>query len=235
MSSHQIYSFELGPMENFVYLIHDPGSGRAAVVDPAWEITQVIDFARDHGMQLTDILLTHSHQDHVNAVGRVLESFDAAVHLLKPEAEFWGHKEHPLSTHHGGDRIRLGATEIEMLHTPGHTPGSACYRVGDELITGDTLFVFGCGRCDLKGGDPEQMFTTLRRLKDHLPQHIAIRPGHNYSDKPQSTLAEQAEGNPFMQITDRAEFIQYRMVEHDRIRNTPYRAVHRSAKGDPDT
>src|SRR5690242_7177798 len=112
MPSYQIFSFELGPMENFVYLIHDLDSGRAAVVDPAWEIGQVIDFARDHGMRLTDVLLTHSHQDHVNAVGSVLEYSDAAVHLLKPEAEFWAHKEHPLTTHHGGDRLRLGTTEI---------------------------------------------------------------------------------------------------------------------------
>ncbi len=223
-----IEALELGPMENFVYLVSDRASGRAAVVDPAWEVDRILDLAEQEGVRITDILLTHSHHDHVNGIERVLERHDARVHLLKPEARFWGRDLERPVLHHGGDVIRLGETEIRVLHTPGHTPGSACYHLGDDLITGDTLFVFGCGRCDLAGGDPEQMYDTLRRLATGLPAGTVIHPGHNYAEKPVSTLAEQKAGNPFLHFDDPAAFVHYRMHEHDRIRHTPYHPVPRA-------
>ncbi|HDN69228.1 MAG TPA: MBL fold metallo-hydrolase, partial [Gammaproteobacteria bacterium] len=144
-----IHALELGPMENFIYLIHDHASGRAAVVDPAWDVPEVLALADSRGMRITDILLTHSHHDHINGISEVLEKNDAQLHLMKSEAQFWGNQMDLPTLHHGGDVIALGDTAIKALHTPGHTPGSACYHIGNELITGDTLFVFGCGRCDL--------------------------------------------------------------------------------------
>ncbi len=224
---YTIEALELGPMENFVYLVSDRASGRAAVVDPAWEVDRILELAQQRGVRITDILLTHSHHDHVNGIEQVLERHDARVHLLKPEARFWGRDLERPVLHHGGDVIRLGETEIRVLHTPGHTPGSACYHLGDDLITGDTLFVFGCGRCDLAGGDPEQMYDTLRRLATGLPAGTVIHPGHNYAEKPTSTLAEQKAGNPFLHFDDPAAFVRYRMHEHDRIRHTPYHPVPR--------
>jgi hydroxyacylglutathione hydrolase len=216
---------ELGPMENFVYVIHDHGTGRAAVVDPAWEVDKIIRLVRDKGITITDILLTHSHHDHVNGIRGVLDHYDAQLHLLKVEAKFWDHYLDLPTLHHGGDIIEVGDTAIEVLHTPGHTPGSACYRLGDDLITGDTLFVFGCGRCDLKGGDPETMYDTLRRLRSDLPAKTIIHPGHNYAEKTTSTLGEQAEGNPFLHFDRREDFINYRMRYHDRHRHSPYGPV----------
>ncbi len=224
---YTIEALELGPMENFVYLVSDQASGRAAVVDPAWEVDRILELAQQRGVRITDILLTHSHHDHINGIEQVLERHDARVHLLKPEARFWGRDLERPVLHHGGDVIRLGETEIRVLHTPGHTPGSACYHLGDDLITGDTLFVFGCGRCDLAGGDPEQMYDTLRRLATGLPAGTVIHPGHNYAEKPTSTLAEQKAGNPFLHFDDPAAFVRYRMHEHDRIRHTPYHPVPR--------
>jgi len=224
-SPYRIEALELGPMENFVYLISDRASGRAAVVDPAWEVDRVLALARDRGVRITDILLTHSHHDHINGVEAVLNASDAQVHLLKPEAQFWGRYLDLPTLHHGGDVIPLGETEIQVLHTPGHTPGSACYQLGQELITGDTLFVFGCGRCDLAGGDPEQMYDTLRHLAQDLPAETVIHPGHHYAEQETSTLAEQQTGNPFLHFHDRAAFVRYRMHEHDRLRHTPYRPV----------
>lgn len=220
-----IHALELGPMENFVYLIEDRASGRAAVVDPAWEVPQVLDLARQHGVRITDILLTHSHHDHINGIEDVLQAQDAQLHLLKDEAQFWGSYLDIPTLHHGGDRIALGDTEIEVLHTPGHTPGSACYRIADQLITGDTLFVFGCGRCDLRGGDPEQMFNTLKDMEQNLPDSTVILPGHNYAVKSTSTLKEQREGNPFMHFDDPGRFLHYRMFYHDKHRDGPYGPV----------
>jgi len=225
---YSIYSMELGPMENFIYLIHDHASNTAAIVDPAWEIDEVLDFATSKDIQITDILLTHSHHDHINGLQQTLEKTDAKVHLLKPEAKFWGANLVQPDLHHGGDQIKIGDSMINILHTPGHTPGSACYHVGNDLIAGDTLFVFGCGRCDLAGGDPEEMFQTLKKLKTGLPAATVLHPGHNYAPQsPTSTMETQCQGNPFLHFDTSADFVEYRMHVHDKIRDTPYHAVSR--------
>jgi len=224
-----VHALELGPMENFVYLVHDHASGRAAVVDPAWDVPAVLALARDLGVRISDILLTHSHNDHINGVSEVLAHADAELHLLKAEAQFWGADLAKPSLHHGGDTIMLGDSHIEVLHTPGHTPGSACFHLGDELITGDTLFVFGCGRCDLRGGDPELMHATLKDMATRLPTGTVIHPGHNYAEKTSTTLQEQVEGNPFMHFDQADDFVHYRMHYHDAHRHTPYGPV---CKGD---
>ena len=225
-----IHALELGPMENFVYLVHDHATNRAAVVDPAWEVPKVLALAEQQGVRITDILLTHSHHDHINGIEEVLSAHDAQLHLNRDEARFWGHCLDLPTLHHGGDVIQLGETAIKVLQTPGHTPGSACYHVGDNLITGDTLFVFGCGRCDLSGGDPEQMFVTLKDMAARLPAATVIHPGHNYAEKTTSTLEEQIEGNPFMHFETPERFVQYRMHYHDRHRDSPYRPVMKGAE-----
>ncbi len=222
---YTIEALELGPMENFIYLIIDNQTRRAAVVDPAWDVPEILKLAKDKGVTITDILLTHSHHDHINGIEQVLDVYDAQLHLLKPEAEFWGRHLDLPTLHHGGDIIQLGNTEIEVLHTPGHTPGSACYHIDDQLITGDTMFVWGCGRCDLAGGDPEMMYNTLRKLAT-LPDSTLTLPGHNYSDKATATMEEQRQGNPFMHFHDKDKFVDYRMHQHDRIRHSPYHAEH---------
>ncbi len=225
-----IHRHELGPMENFVYLLHDHASGRGAIVDPAWDVEQVLEDARQHNIRITDILLSHSHYDHINGIDTVLAEYDAEIHLLKAEADFWGARLPKARQHHGGDVIRLGESEIDVMHTPGHTPGSACYLLHDHehhhLIAGDTMFVFGCGRCDLAGGDPEQMYTTLKKIRQQLPADTILLPGHNYApQQPSSTLQAQFEGNPFLHMENQADFVRYRMQLHDKVRDTPYQAV----------
>lgn len=228
VTPYELHALELGPMENRIYIIEDRHTRQAAVVDPAWEPEKILHVLQARGLQLTDILLTHSHHDHINGVAALLEAAPVAqLHLLKPEAEFWGAALERPRLHHGGETLWLGETEIRLCHTPGHTPGSACFHLpaGDDLITGDTLFVFGCGRCDLQGGDPEQMFHTLQDIRENLPAHTRIHPGHHYSVQATSTLAEEAHGNPFLHFQDKAAFVRYRMHEHDRHRHSPYGPV----------
>ncbi len=224
--TYTIHSMELGPMENFVYLIHDHATDTAAIVDPAWEVNKVLDFADTEGIRITDVLLTHSHHDHINGLQQTLEHSDAKVHLLKPEAVFWGASLNKPVLHHGGEEIMIGESPVKLLHTPGHTPGSACYHIGSDLIAGDTLFVFGCGRCDLAGGNPEEMFHTLKKMKAELPSTTLLHPGHNYAPQsPTSTMETQCSGNPFLHFDEPADFVKYRMHVHDKIRDTPYGAV----------
>lgn len=220
-----IHTLELGPMENFIYLVHDHATDRAAVVDPAWDVPAVLALAEKQGMKITDILLTHSHNDHINGISEVLDRYDAQLHLMKEEAQFWEGCIDMPTQHHGGDTIMLGDTPIKALLTPGHTPGSACYHVGNDVLTGDTLFVFGCGRCDMRGGDPEQMYKTLNHMAGNLPAGTVIRPGHNYAEKTTTTMEEQLEGNPFMHFDTCADFRHYRMDYHDGHRHTPYAPV----------
>ena len=222
---YQITAMELGPMENFIYLITDLATRQAAVVDPAWDVTQISQHADQNDIRITDVLLTHSHHDHINGVEEILNRYDPQLHLLKQEAEFWQAQLEQPTIHHGGDIISVGDTSIQILHTPGHTPGSACYLLDDDVITGDTLFVFGCGRCDLQGGDPEEMFSTLKKMGNELAADTVIHPGHNYAEKEVSTVDEQLEGNPFMHFEECSDFVKYRMHTHDKTRNTPYHPI----------
>ena len=111
---YSIDALELGPMENFIYLLSDKKTGHAAVVDPAWEVPEILKLVKDKGVRITDILLTHSHHDHINGVEGILKNYDAQLHLLKDEAKFWGESlAHP-SLHHGGDSIKIGESEIKI-------------------------------------------------------------------------------------------------------------------------
>jgi len=216
---YSIDSLELGPMENFIYLFTDKSTQRSAVIDPAWDVPKILALAKDKGVKITDILLTHSHPDHINGIDGILEHYDAQLHLLNAEAKFWGESlAHP-ALHHGGDNIKVGDSEIKILHTPGHTPGSACYQIDDNLITGDTMFVFGCGHCTL-GGEPNTLYDTLSKLKK-MPGDTLILPGHNYAEKSTSTMHEQCEGNPFLHFDNAEDFVEYRQHTHDKIRTYP--------------
>ncbi|CAK0743666.1 hydroxyacylglutathione hydrolase [Gammaproteobacteria bacterium] len=196
-NSFFLHILELGPMENFVYLIQDHATNQVAVVDPGWEPEKILALAQDLGVTITDILLTHSHFDHIGGLDALLEATQARLHLSESEARFWGKYRDLPTLHQEGDIISLGQTPIKVLHTPGHTPGSVCYHLDVHLLTGDTLFVLGCGRCDLPGGDPKEMRRTLRRLGE-LPGETIVHPGHNYGREPFSTMAEQLVDNPSM-------------------------------------
>ncbi len=217
-----VYSLELGPMDNFIHIIHDLNTGHAAVVDPAWDVDAIMAKLDEHGAVLTDVLLTHSHEDHINGLEELLAARPAKVHIAADEASFWINSPVDSILHKDGDELLIGDTQVRWLLTPGHTPGSSCFQMEKTLITGDTLFVFGCGRCDLQGGDPVEMFRTLQHLKTIIPDDTIVYTGHNYGDRPTSDMAIQKDGNPFLHWKDVDAFVKYRMEIHDRVRDTPY-------------
>lgn len=222
---HSIHALELGSMQNFIYLLKDKATGRCAVIDPAWDVPAIEQKATDIHASITDVLLTHSHHDHINGLDELLERHDVPVHILKTEYEFWGETVTTAKLYNDGDVIQLGETDIRIVHTPGHTPGSVCFHVGDDLFTGDTLFIFGSGRCDLDGGDPRQLFHSLQHLKAHIPPHTQIYCGHHLATQTTSTLAEQIEGNPFLHFKNADAFSEYRMVTHGKTRNYPLEPI----------
>tara|TARA_B100000900_G_scaffold229662_1_gene195047 strand:- start:1063 stop:1758 length:696 start_codon:yes stop_codon:yes gene_type:complete len=220
-----IKTFDVGPMSNIIYLIWDRKTKEAALVDPAWDLKDVFRFIKSNNLILKKILLTHSHHDHVNSIDLLLERYDLPIYINKKEAEFWNKEYDNLITTYSEDTINLGKSKISSIHTPGHTPGSCCYSFDNNLIAGDTLFVFGCGRCDLHGGNPEEMYNSLKKLKANLDKTTVILPGHNYSIKRQSTLNEEIVGNPFFSFNNLRDFVKYRMFDHDKIREEPYSPI----------
>lgn len=196
---------ELGPLQNFVYLIGSLQTREAIVVDPAWDIPRLLEIARADEMRVVGAFITHTHPDHVNGLAQLLEKTDARVFVHKQEAAGLSVEPGSIEPVEGGQQIPLGTWTLSVLHTPGHTPGSICLSVGDRLITGDTLFIGGCGRCDLPGGDPEALFKSLTNLS-RLEDHLVVHPGHHYAAQPTALLAEEKSYNPFLQAATFEEF-----------------------------
>ncbi len=221
----EIHTLKLGLMSNNIHCIVDRTSATMAVVDPAWEVRKIIDFAEVEGVEITTILLTHGHHDHINGVEPLRKVTGATVYLSATEAQFFQLEQFGWNSFETPFTLSLGGSAIEAVATPGHTPGGVCYHVEGHLITGDTLFVFGCGRCDLDGGDPRQMYHSLNGLLQQFVPETVVYPGHSYSMQATSTLAEERAGNPFLHCESEEAFIDYRMVRHDRERSSPYGPV----------
>ncbi len=197
-----------GQMANFVYLVGDREKKECVIIDPAWAVDDIVDVAEADDMKVVGAFGTHYHPDHVggsmmgfNVEGftRLLERCSCPLHVHRAEAEFvtkvTGLSAGELTLRDGGDRVAVGAVEVEWLHTPGHTPGSCCFRVNGALVAGDTLFLQGCGRTDLPGGDPAEMRRTLSQRFSTLPEETIIYPGHNYGG-PQARLSVLRKSNP---------------------------------------
>jgi glyoxylase-like metal-dependent hydrolase (beta-lactamase superfamily II) len=207
-----VHQFELGPWNNFIYFIGDRTTRGCAVVDPAWHAGTILKEAERLDVQITHILCTHSHFDHVDQVDELLKTLDVPVCMLQQEVDFSGFRCENLSRGSPGERLTLGKhTEVTLVHTPGHTPGSVCYRVSDSLVTGDTLFVDGCGRCDFVGGDPKVMYQTLKTLVGRLPGDTRLYPGHNYGGTPSDSLDAQLVTNPYLKHDTLEGFVNHRM------------------------
>ena len=169
-------------MVNFVYLIGDRETGEAVVVDPAYDQQGILDALEADGMRLTGALATHYHADHVGGslggmaqitgIAELLELVDVPIHVQADEAEWIG-KTTPVSAatltqHQSGDTVMVGEIPITLIHTPGHTPGSQCFLVdGQKLVSGDTLFLDGCGRTDLPGSNPEEQERITSQWEEH--------------------------------------------------------------------
>jgi glyoxylase-like metal-dependent hydrolase (beta-lactamase superfamily II) len=208
-------------MLNFVYLIGDRETGEAVAVDPAYAPDEVLDVLAADGMRLTGVLATHYHPDHVGGemmglsivgIGRLLELADVPVHVQRDEARFvtavTGVTD-GLVGHDSGDTVMAGAVAIELVHTPGHTPGSQCFLVDGKLVAGDTLFLEGCGRTDLPGGDPEQMYLSLTQRLAKVPDDTVLYPGHLYSADPSASMGETRARNYVFQPQSLEDWMRY--------------------------
>jgi len=157
----RIKQLEIGPMQNYIYLVGDPVSRQAAVVDPAWDVGTIVAEARRDDWQIACILLTHGHPDHTEGVSELQAAYPVPVYLSRDEPDLLTPTCRDLRRTVPGQNIAVGRLEITCLPTPGHSPGSQCYLCDPVLLTGDTLFIRGCGRCDLPGGDARALYHSL--------------------------------------------------------------------------
>lgn len=218
--AHEIIALKAEEHDNLMYLIADRSTAEAAVVDPAWDAEGIREVLNEEALHLTAILITHAHHDHINAVEALL-SPEVTVFVHAAEAVRWRFPEAHICIQ-DGDEIQLGSAFIQVLHTPGHTMGSCCFRSGEALLTGDTLFVYGCGHT--RDGSAEALYHSLKKIKN-LPPSTRIYPGHDYGVQEHSSLAEQCAGNPFLMLENQADFLRYRLEIASKTRHTPYAAM----------
>lgn len=229
MSQDELYleQIPVGEMANFAYLIGSRATREALLVDPAWDVDALLDRAEADGMKVVGALVTHYHQDHVGGdlfgfsiegLPRLLERSPVPVHVHEREAlglrRVTGVAEGDLVRHAGGDALELGGVRVRLLHTPGHTPGSQCFLVETPghpaaLVSGDTLFLGSCGRVDLPGSDPKQMFESLHHTLGALPDATLLYPGHHYAAEPSSTMGEQKRSNPYLRVSRLDDFLSF--------------------------
>ena len=190
-------------MVNFVYLIGDRETRQTVVVDPAYDVRGLLDIVAADDMELVGALATHYHPDHVggsmggfsiSGVRELLMLHPGPIHVQADEAQWvmrvTGASTTDLVEHHSGDRVMVGDIPIELIHTPGHTPGSQCFFVDNNLVAGDTLFLEGCGRTDLPGGDPVALYESLTQKLGKVPDDAILYPGHQYSMDPSASMGD---------------------------------------------
>jgi glyoxylase-like metal-dependent hydrolase (beta-lactamase superfamily II) len=197
-----------GQMVNFSYLIGDATTGEALIVDPAYDVGGLLDILAADDMRCVGVLASHYHADHVGGdlmgypiegITTLLETLQVPVHVQKAESRWvtrgTGIGGDDLIEHDSADVVTVGGVDVELVHTPGHTPGSQCFAVEGRLVSGDTLFLDGCGRTDLPGSDSEQMYESLTTRLARFGDDTVLYPGHMYSPEPSAGLGAVRRNN----------------------------------------
>lgn len=206
-------AIEVGPEQNFTYLLACHKTGAGAIVDPSLDVSKILKLANTAGIQVSNILLTHTHHDHCLGVPEVVERTGAKIYVHPEESErFQKRRDYFLVEVGDGDVVPLGDLRIEVIHTPGHTPGGVSFyhAPSKKVLTGDCLFVGYCGRADFAESDPAALWRSLQRLAE-LPDDTTVYPGHNYGVTPTSTIGEQKANNPYYRCASVEEFVELRL------------------------
>jgi hydroxyacylglutathione hydrolase len=188
---------------NMSYIIAECPGGAGAVVDPTGELARILEVISAEGLKIGYILTTHAHPDHTSGNGRLAAETGAriAAHRLASMK-----KDIPLDD---GAVLKVGALEVNVIHTPGHSRDGVCYLVGKKLFTGDTLFVGECGRTDIPGGDASALYDSLFNKLMKIPDDTEIFPGHDYGARPTSTIGREKKTNYVLEPRTKEEFIEF--------------------------
>ena len=200
----KIEQFLVGEMDNFTYIIIDEKNRNSIIVDPSWDLDIIFDFLNKNKLDNEFIINTHSHFDHVLGNEQVVKTTGAKIIQ---------HKASPLKKDievNDDELIKFGDSQIKIIHTPGHSGDSICLIINDKIIlTGDTLFVGSCGRIDLPGSDPIQMYYSIYNKLINLDENLTVYPGHHYGSTKTSTLRDEKKSNFVFKFHNREEFLRY--------------------------
>jgi hydroxyacylglutathione hydrolase len=193
----------VGTFQNFSYILGDEKTKSAAIVDPAWEVDNLLALCQGLGLNVTLVINTHSHHDHTEGNETVAKLTGAKVvaHEKSPVRKDIAVKD--------GDTIDVGSMQINVLYTPGHCPDHICLLVDRKLLTGDTLFVGECGRTDLAGGNSGELYDSLTNKILALDDSIQVYPGHDYGKTPFSTIGYERRNNYTLKPRTKEEFIKF--------------------------
>lgn len=193
----KVYALPLGDYQTNCYIAQADEEKKCLIIDPGYQSDDILDVCREKGLEIAAILLTHGHFDHVGAVKELAAETGCDVYLHEAELSMppmmTAGKLYYTHTYDEADVLELGSLSVQVLHTPGHTPGSVCLKIENHLFSGDTLFAGSCGRTDLPGGSWKTIQESLRRLAS-LEGSYWVHPGHGQS----TTLAQEKQYNPYM-------------------------------------
>jgi hydroxyacylglutathione hydrolase len=215
-----IKQIEIGPMANYVYIIADKETRKALVVDPAWDVKSIVAELDKEGLELEGALITHYHPDHIGGdfsghhiegVTELMAERPCKIYIHKAEAPYvqkqLGLTPADYAAVDGETTVEVGRIPVRLIHTPGHTPGSQCFLVGGHLVSGDTLFIGSCGRVDLPGSNPSDLYYSLNQKLKRLPDETVLLPGHNYAAERTSSIGREKQNNPFMRFENVEDYL----------------------------
>ena len=203
----QVHQLTLGPLQTNCYIVYDEGSKEGVVVDPADQGESIVQLIQGNNWKINQILLTHGHYDHIGGIGPIKEQLDADIYIHKKDADILTDSKKNLAVFLGGDdttytadqflsegqSFRLGSGKLDVLHTPGHTPGGVCF-VGDHfVVVGDTLFQNSVGRTDFPYASDTQLIQSIQEKLFILSDEFVVYPGHG----PATTIGRERRENPF--------------------------------------
>ena len=206
-----LHQAQIGPMDNFVYILADLNTRQCAVVDPAWDVDYFITHIRAQEYELESIFLTHGHGDHVNGIDDILKFKQVPIYLSS--LCFYRPASHVTIKHTNMSpkttsttpsntkntpypTLSLGNLNLTVIPTPGHSPGGQCFLFNKTLIAGDTIFIDGCGNCHSPGANVTSLYNSIQTIKT-LGDDIIIYPGHDYGPTPTDTIGNQKKTNPY--------------------------------------
>ena len=210
-----IKQIPVGDYEVFTYIVACPETKEAVIIDPAGEAARLAGVVQDQGFAVKYVLNTHGHADHVVANQELKDVLDVPICMHEADDDFFSKNTSRSTVENDlgfpspesvdvrlkdGDALEVGTLRVEVLHTPGHTPGSVCFLVAEHLFTGDTLFVGAAGRTDLEGASLDSLLNSIEKKLLDLPEETVIWPGHDYGDSPTSTMGREKKENIY--ITD---------------------------------
>jgi hydroxyacylglutathione hydrolase len=199
-----IKQFLVGEMANFTYLLIDNKNKNSIIVDPSWNLEIIFDYLDKHQLKNQFVINTHSHFDHVIGNDKVAEATGAKIIQ---------HKNSPLKKDmqiEDGQVMAFGESSIKIIHTPGHSKDSICLIIdSNSILTGDTLFVGSCGRLDLPGGDPREMYDSIYNKIMKMDDNLIVYPGHHYGNAETSTLGREKRSNFVFKFKSLQDFLNY--------------------------